>query len=344
MVIGGFLIDSPLLLNDFNLVAMKYNYEPLTQDHVDILGPLSAQTGIAVLDMCAALKELLQNGMNGRTILGSTILEDEFTPFDVVRQCSGVTFQGKFKKIVKGTHHWMLLTFLTSLLILVQSTQWSLFFFVYENAFLPFTLGIMAIAACAMLLVKHKHAFLCLFLLPSLATVAYFNMVYMPASWVMRIMTWLELADTSLSGYRLKDCVMYASALVLLILMTARTVYDDAARRVWTLMNVITLVYKVYYGNALDQAISMWALVISVTSNYSGVVTTIMFLARAIVFVCVEYYPLLFITGNTLQCIMLVYCFLGYCCCCYFGLFCLLNRYFRLTLGVYDYLVSTQEI
>nr|AID16712.1 orf1ab polyprotein [Bat SARS-like coronavirus] len=345
-VINGdrwFLNRFTTTLNDFNLVAMKYNYEPLTQDHVDILGPLSAQTGIAVLDMCAALKELLQNGMNGRTILGSTILEDEFTPFDVVRQCSGVTFQGKFKRIVKGTHHWMLLTFLTSLLILVQSTQWSLFFFVYENAFLPFTLGIMAVAACAMLLVKHKHAFLCLFLLPSLATVAYFNMVYMPASWVMRIMTWLELADTSLSGYRLKDCVMYASALVLLVLMTARTVYDDAARRVWTLMNVITLVYKVYYGNALDQAISMWALVISVTSNYSGVVTTIMFLARAIVFVCVEYYPLLFITGNTLQCIMLVYCFLGYCCCCYFGLFCLLNRYFRLTLGVYDYLVSTQE-
>nr|WMT59559.1 ORF1ab polyprotein [Horseshoe bat sarbecovirus] len=345
-VINGdrwFLNRFTTTLNDFNLVAMKYNYEPLTQDHVDVLGPLSAQTGIAVLDMCAALKELLQNGMNGRTILGSTILEDEFTPFDVVRQCSGVTFQGKFKKIVKGTHHWMLLTFLTSLLILVQSTQWSLFFFVYENAFLPFALGIMAIAACAMLLVKHKHAFLCLFLLPSLATVAYFNIVYMPASWVMRIMTWLELADTSLSGYRLRDCVMYASALVLLILMTARTVYDDAARRVWTLMNVITLVYKVYYGNALDQAISMWALVISVTSNYSGVVTTIMFLARAIVFVCVEYYPLLFITGNTLQCIMLVYCFLGYCCCCYFGLFCLLNRYFRLTLGVYDYLVSTQE-
>lgn len=59
---------------------MKYNYEPLTQDHVDILGPLSAQTGIAVLDMCASLKELLQNGMNGRTILGSALLEDEFTP------------------------------------------------------------------------------------------------------------------------------------------------------------------------------------------------------------------------------------------------------------------------
>lgn len=94
-------------------------------------------------------------------------------------------------------------------------------------------------------------------LLPSLAAVAYFNMVYMPASWVMRIMTWLDMVDTSLSGFKLKDCVMYASAVVLLILMTARTVYDDGARRVWTLMNVLTLVYKVYYGNALDQAISM---------------------------------------------------------------------------------------
>ncbi|QVN46567.1 ORF1ab protein [Bat SARS-like coronavirus Khosta-1] len=345
-VINGerwFLNRFTTTLNDFNLVAMKYNYEPLTQDQVDILGPLSAQTGVAVMDMCAALKELLQNGLNGRTILGSTILEDEFTPFDVVRQCSGVTFQGKFKKVVKGTHHWLLLTLLTSLLILVQSTQWSLFFFVYEHAFLPFTMGVVCFAACAMVLVKHKHAFLCLFLLPSLITVAYFNMIYMPASWVMRVMTWLDLVDTSLSGYRLKDCVMYALAAFLLILMTARTVYDDAARRVWTVMNVITLVYKVYYGNSLDQALAMWALVISVTSNYSGVVTTIMFLARAIVFLCVEYYPILFITGNTLQCIMLVYCFLGYCCCCYFGLFCLLNRYFRLTLGVYDYLVSTQE-
>lgn len=95
-VINGdrwFLNRFTTTLNDFNLVAMKYNYEPLTQDHVDILGPLSAQTGIAVLDMCASLKELLQNGMNGRTILGSALLEDEFTPFDVVRQCSGVTFQ-----------------------------------------------------------------------------------------------------------------------------------------------------------------------------------------------------------------------------------------------------------
>lgn len=201
-------------------------------------------------------------------------------------------------------------------------------------------MGIIAMSAFAMMFVKHKHAFLCLFLLPSLATVAYFNMVYMPASWVMRIMTWLDMVDTSL---KLKDCVMYASAVVLLILMTARTVYDDGARRVWTLMNVLTLVYKVYYGNALDQAISMWALIISVTSNYSGVVTTVMFLARGIVFMCVEYCPIFFITGNTLQCIMLVYCFLGYFCTCYFGLFCLLNRYFRLTLGVYDYLVSTQE-
>nr|UET69429.1 ORF1ab polyprotein [Severe acute respiratory syndrome coronavirus 2]UFC70430.1 ORF1ab polyprotein [Severe acute respiratory syndrome coronavirus 2]UFD46939.1 ORF1ab polyprotein [Severe acute respiratory syndrome coronavirus 2] len=345
-VINGdrwFLNRFTTTLNDFNLVAMKYNYEPLTQDHVDILGPLSAQTGIAVLDMCASLKELLQNGMNGRTILGSALLEDEFTPFDVVRQCSGVTFQSAVKRTIKGTHHWLLLTILTSLLVLVQSTQWSLFFFLYENAFLPFAMGIIAMSAFAMMFVKHKHAFLCLFLLPSLAAVAYFNMVYMPASWVMRIMTWLDMVDTSLSGFKLKDCVMYASAVVLLILMTARTVYDDGARRVWTLMNVLTLVYKVYYGNALDQAISMWALIISVTSNYSGVVTTVMFLARGIVFMCVEYCPIFFITGNTLQCIMLVYCFLGYFCTCYFGLFCLLNRYFRLTLGVYDYLVSTQE-
>lgn len=144
-------------------------------------------------------------------------------------------------------------------------------------------MGIIAMSAFAMMFVKHKHAFLCLFLLPSLATVAYFNMVYMPASWVMRIMTWLDMVDTSL---KLKDCVMYASAVVLLILMTARTVYDDGARRVWTLMNVLTLVYKVYYGNALDQAISMWALIISVTSNYSGVVTTVMFLARCCFYVC----------------------------------------------------------
>lgn len=50
-------------------------------------------------------------------------------------------------------------------------------------------MGIIAMSAFAMMFVKHKHAFLCLFLLPSLATVAYFNMVYMPASWVMRIMT-----------------------------------------------------------------------------------------------------------------------------------------------------------
>nr|UZH24830.1 ORF1a polyprotein [Sarbecovirus sp.] len=345
-VINGerwFLNRFTTTLNDFNLVAMKYNYEPLSQEHIDVLGPLAAQTGIAVLDMCAALKELLQSGMNGRTILSSPMLEDEFTPFDVVRQCSGVTFQGNFKRVVKCTHHWLLLTFLTSLLILVQSTQWSLFFFVYEHAFLPFTVGVVAIAALAMLFVKHKHAFVCLFLLPSLATVAYFNMTYMPASWLLRIMTWLDLADTSLSGYKLKDCVMYASAFVLLIFMTARTVYDDAARRVWTLMNVITLVYRVYYGNSLDQALAMWALVISVTSNYSGVVTTVMFLARAIVFMCVEYCPIFFITGNTLQCVLLVYCLLGYFCCCYFGLFCLLNRHFRLTLGVYDYLVSTQE-
>nr|BDD37175.1 ORF1ab [Sarbecovirus sp.] len=330
-------------LNDFNLVAMKYNYEPLTQDHIDILGPLSAQTGVAVLDMCAALKELLQNGLSGRTILGSGLLEDEFTPFDVVRQCSGVTFQSAVKRTIKGTNHWLLMTVLTSLLILVQSTQWSLFFFVYENAFLPFAMGVIAMSAFAMLFVKHRHAFICLFLLPSLATVAYFNIVYMPASWVMRIMTWLDMVDTSISGYKLKDCAMYGITALMLILMTARTVYDDGARRVWTLMNVLTLVYKVYYGNALDQAISMWALIISTTSNYSGVVTTIMFMARGIVFMCVEYCPIFFITGNTLQCIMLVYCILGYFCTCYFGLFCLLNRYFRLTLGVYDYLVSTQE-
>lgn len=147
-------------------------------------------------------------------------------------------------------------------------------------------MGIIAMSAFAMMFVKHKHAFLCLFLLPSLATVAYFNMVYMPASWVMRIMTWLDMVDTSLSGFKLKDCVMYASAVVLLILMTARTVYDDGARRVWTLMNVLTLVYKVYYGNALDQAISMWALIISVTSNYSGVVTTVIFWPE-VLFLCV---------------------------------------------------------
>nr|WDR17877.1 ORF1ab [Hipposideros armiger Coronavirus] len=352
-VINGerwFIVPQTCALNDFNTAILKYGYQSLTEDSVAALDPLVAQTGVSVPTMCASLKDLLTHGMRGKCILSSPTLEDEFTPFDIVRQCSGVTLQSSFRSASSKFTQWVIMTLLTFTLLFLQLWEMSIFSWFAKHATIPVVILLMSVSAVAMLLVKHKHAFITLFLMPTLAVVLYYNCVYVPEHWLIAmIQRYVDVADTiqSFYGYTLKEFVtllIFANAAVLiLVVLSFRMVYDDNTRRVWLFTNLATWLYRIYTGGSVDMAMAYWSLLMSVTTNYSGCVTVIMFFAKGVTTLVFYQFPFLALIVEEFKFLMLVYTIIGYFCCIYFGIFCIVNRYSRCTFGVYPYTVSTQE-
>nr|WCC63191.1 ORF1ab polyprotein [Bat Coronavirus HpHB20] len=348
-VINGerwFIVPQTCALTDFNTAVLKYGYQSLTEDGVAALDPLVAQTGISVQTMCASLKDLLVHGMRGRCILNSPTLEDEFTPFDIVRQCSGVTLQSTVRSVSSKFFQWMLMTALTFTILFLQLWEMSIFSWFAMHATIPVVILLMGVSAFVTMLVKHKHAFTTLFLMPTLAVVFYYNCIYVPEHWLIEMVSkYVDLTDTIqlFYGYSIRELTALFAVVIAMSVLSLRIVYDDNTRRVWLATNVLTWLYRLYAGTTVEKAMAYWALLMSLTTNYSGCVTVIMFAAKGVTTLIYYQFPFLGLLIAEFKFLMLVYTCIGYLCCVYYGIFCMLNKYLRCTFGVYSYLVSTQE-
>ncbi|URD31388.1 orf1ab polyprotein [Hipposideros bat coronavirus] len=346
-VINGerwFVSTQSLSIPDFNAAMIKYGYEQLTDEVASLLDPLIAQTGVSLGVMLASVRDLCSNGFNGKTILGQPGIEDEHTPYDVIRQCSGVTLQSKTKTAAKSTIQWLLLTAVMSVLVLSQLTSWVLFDYMLGHLLIPFIGCIILFSAAATVLIKHKHAFMCVYVLPALATLAYYNAMYEPSGlYEMVLYKYLNLMNSNAFGIQFKECALCVFTVIVLIMSTRRMVNTDITTKLWVLVSSALWTYTFFRGTTTEQAVAFWSMTLSITHGYSVVVMASFYAAQILVSLIKYTYTLDIVIYDDIKLLMVAYVVVGYVCTCYFGIFGLLNKLFRMTLGVYEYKVSAQE-
>ncbi|UJY53823.1 ORF1a [Pteropus rufus nobecovirus] len=346
-VISGerwFVTRSSISIQEFNVLASRYMYQPLTSEMASLLEPLVAKTGISVETMLASLKNLLSVGLGGRLILGSGTLDDEHTPHDVVQQMLGVKLQGKIRSCFTWGLQWMLIAFVLFTIFYLHLIRWTVLNalpFSVIGAFIIFLAGASAFLA---LLIKHKHCFLTVYLLPVVMVAAYSNLIFVPEvpyQWLLKVYTWLVPNALPLSGLDMATMLFVA---IVSIFLGLRIVHSDAGSRIWYVCTACCWLYTCFVASREAIVLSYLTFVVSIFTNYAGVACLSLYAARFMVFLITLLDPATVQLAGYLRCVLVAYLVIGFCCTCYWGVFNLLHSIFRVSLGVYDYRVSPQEL
>nr|URD31364.1 orf1ab polyprotein [Rousettus bat coronavirus] len=339
-----FLTKSSITPAEFNNCAVKYMCQSVSSDSLQVLQPLAAKTGISVERMLSALKVLLSTGFCGRTIMGSCSLEDEHTPYDIGRQMLGVKLQGKVQSAFKWTLQWCAIVFVLTILILLQLAQWTFVGALPLTLLLPLIGFVALCVSFVSLLIKHKHTYLTVYLLPVAMVTAYYNFQYTPEGvqgYLLSLYNYVNPGRVDIIG---TDIVTMVIISVTCTLLSVRIVKTDAYSRVWYVCTAIGWLYNCWTGSADTVAISYLTFMVSVFTNYTGVACTSLYVAQFMVWVVGYVDPSLLLLYGKFRCVLVCYLVVGYFCTCYFGVFNLINKLFRCTLGNYEYVVSSQEL
>nr|AVP25405.1 orf1ab polyprotein [Rousettus bat coronavirus HKU9] len=339
-----FLTKSGITPAEFNNCAVKYMCQSVTTESLQVLQPLAAKTGVSVERMLSALKVLLSAGFCGRTIMGSCSLEDEHTPHDIGRQMLGVKLQGKIKSAFKWTLQWFLIVFLLTVLILLQLMQWTFVGALPLTLLLPLIGFIACVVGLVSMLIKHKHTYLTVYLLPVAMVTAYYNFQYTPEGvqgYLLSLYNYVNPGRIDIVG---TDIVTMLIISVACTLLSVRMVRTDAYSRIWYVCTAVGWLYNCWTGSADTIAISYLTFMVSVFTNYTGVACVSLYAAQFMVWVIRFVDPAILMLYGKFRCVLVCYLVVGYFCTCYFGVFNLINRLFRCTLGNYEYVVSSQEL
>lgn len=346
-VISGerwFITRKSISVQEFNTVANRYMYQPLTAEMLLLLEPLVAKTGISVEVMLASLKNLLSVGMGGRLILGSGTLDDEHTPYDVVQQMLGVKLQSSVRRCVMWSLQWMLITFVLFSIFYLHLIRWTILNALPYSVTGAFILLLAGVSALLAMFIKHKHCFLTVYLLPVVMVAAYSNLIFEPEApyqWLLKVYTWLAPNTLPLSGVDIATMVLIA---VVSIFLGLRIVRSDASSRVWYVCTACCWLYTCFVADREGMVLSYLTFTVSVFTNYAGVACASLYAARLVVFLITLVDPTLVLIVGHLRCVLGAYLLVGFVCTCYWGIFNLLHSTFRVSLGVYDFLVSAQEL
>ncbi|URD31198.1 orf1ab polyprotein [Macroglossus bat coronavirus] len=327
---------------EFNTSAVKYMCQSVTEESLQVLQPLAAKTGVSVQRMLSSLKVLLSTGFCGKTIMGSCSLEDEHTPYDIGRQMLGVTLQSRTQKFVKWAMQWFLIVFALSCLTLLHLSQWTVLGALPLQLLLPLLGFISCCVGFMAMFIKHKHTFLTVYLLPVVMVAAYYNFQYQPEGiqgYLLYVYNYVNPGRFDM-GFDLTTMLVISGITTLLSVRIAKS---DTYSRVWYVCTAIGWVYNCCTGTAETIALSYLTFVVSVFTNYTGVACISVYVSQVIVWAMAWVEPGILMYGH-FRCVLVCYVIIGYCCTCYFGVFNLLNRLFRCTLGTYDYVVSSQEL
>nr|QJX58377.1 orf1ab polyprotein [Coronavirus BtRt-BetaCoV/GX2018]QJX58382.1 orf1ab polyprotein [Coronavirus BtRt-BetaCoV/GX2018] len=339
-----FLTKSSISPAEFNNCAVKYMCQSVTTEGLQVLQPLAAKTGVSVERMLSALKVLLSAGFCGRTIMGSCSLEDEHTPYDIGRQMLGVKLQSRVTSAVKWTLQWFAIVFILTSLIFLQMAQWTFVGALPLTLLLPLIGFIACCVGSVSLLIKHKHTYLTVYLLPVTMVIAYYNFNYTPdgvQGYLLSLYNYFNPGRIDIAGTDLVTMIMVS---VTCTLLSVRVVKTDAYSRIWFLCTAIGWLYNCWTGSADTIAISYLTFMVSVFTNYTGVACVSLHAAQFMVWFINFLDPTILLLYGKFRCILVCYLVVGYVCTCYFGVFNLVNKLFRCTLGNYEYVVSSQEL
>ncbi|AHY61336.1 ORF1ab polyprotein [BtVs-BetaCoV/SC2013] len=326
----------------FNEWAMANQFTEFIGTHA--LDMLAVKTGVSVEQLLSAIQQLNQ-GFQGKQILGSSMLEDEFTPEDVNMQIMGVVMQSGVKKVTYGTFHWLLATLVLSYVAVLQCTKFTLWNYLFQTIPTQLTPLMIIVAACVMLLVKHKHTFLTLFLLPTALCLTYANIVYEPStpvsSALIAVANWLAPNNMYMRTTH-TDLGLYLSLSLALAVVVKRLYTPSLSNLALALCSLVMWVYTYSIGEH-SSPVAYLVFVTTLTSDYTVTVFTAVNFAKFLTYLIYSYSPQTMLVFPEVKMILLMYTFIGYVCTCYFGVFSLLNFKLRSPMGVYDFKVSTQE-
>nr|AYR18631.1 replicase polyprotein [Betacoronavirus sp.] len=325
-------------VEDYNVWAMANGFSQFTMDLV--IDALASMTGVPVEKCLAAIKRL-NNGFQGRQILGSCVFEDELTPSDVYQQLAGVKLQSKRTRVFKGTLCWVLTSTFLFACILSAFVKWTMFMYVTLNVF-SVTIGTLCLVACAMLFIKHKHLYLTMFILPVFLTLLYTNyLVVYKQSFRGYAYAWLSYVVPSVDYTYTYEVLYGCCAGLFMIFTTMRSINHDLFSIIIFITRAASVASMWYMGSNLE--IEILLLVVSIFGTYTW--TTIISLTVAKTMAWWLHANIFYLTDIPhVKILLMCYLLVGYIVCCYWGVFSLCNKLFRVPLGVYNYKISVQEL
>nr|WCC62852.1 ORF1ab polyprotein [Bat Coronavirus MlGX17] len=297
--------------------------------NVETYNILAAKTGVDVTRILAAI-QTLHRTFGGKQILGYTSLTDEFTASEVIKQMFGVSLQsGKVSRAFRN----IFITGAFLILFWSELFTYTKYFWINPGYVTPMFLFIAAISSLLMLTIKHKLLFLQMFLLPSVVVTA-----------VMNLMCDFEVYDylaknldyhVSFMGLNAQGLINIALCLFVTVLHTVRFAKSLNSWATYS-FSVVAAAYSYFYGN--DPLSSIMTLFSSLSGNwFVGAFT------YKVAVLLVRFLPGLVLIFGESKSIILCYLFLGYLVCMFYGILYWMNRFLKLSMGVYDFKVSSAE-
>nr|WCC62942.1 ORF1ab polyprotein [Bat Coronavirus RpGX16] len=310
----------------FNEWAFSNGYTSVTG--VDCFAMLAAKTGVDVQRLLSAVQRL-HNGFGGKNILGFTTLTDEFTISEVVKQMYGVNLQST--KISSSISNLAIVgVFLT--MFWSELLHYTAFFWVSPGFVTPVFFMLLFISVLFMCLIKHKILFLYTFLIPAVIVTSFYNFAW---DWYVTSVI-AEVFDhhVSLISLDIQGVINIITCIFVTLLHTYRFFKSNASITTYVL-SLLFMAYGFHVGTDLLSMVMM--VLFNFTTNwYVGAI------AYKVAFYAVQYSVLPVLIGQV-KAVLLCYVVIGYFCCTYYGLLYWINRFCKLTLGVYDFKVSANE-
>nr|WCC62471.1 ORF1ab polyprotein [Bat Coronavirus MrJX20] len=297
--------------------------------NVETYSILAAKTGVDVPRLLASIQSLHRN-FGGKQILGYTSLTDEFTASEVIKQMFGVNLQSsKFNRAFRNV--FIIGTFLT--LFWTELVAYTKFFWVNPGYVTPMFLVVAALSSLLMLFLKHKLLFLQMFLLPSVIITATVNL-----AWDFDVYAYLEKYldyHVSLMGFNAQGLFNVVLCFIVMLIHTFRFARLSTS---WVtyFSALLSAAYNYFYVNDhLNCAITLFS---SLTGHwFIGALT------YKVAVLVVAQSPIIALTFGEVKGTVLCYLALGYLVCMFYGILYWINRFFKLSMGVYDFMVSPAE-
>nr|WCC62285.1 ORF1ab polyprotein [Bat Coronavirus PaGD17] len=316
-------------LESFNDWAASNDFT--TVSSVDTYTILSAKTCVDVQRVLAAIQRLTK-GFGGNKILGYASLTDEFTVGEVIKQMYGVTLQSSKKSRFLGN---LVAMGLFVFMFWTEFLSYSALFWINASVMTPIFMFVCGSSVFLTSFLKHKLLFLHTFLIPTVTLLAAINLSW---DWYLReLLSTVAGYHTSLLSFDLQGVFNvvvcgFASGLHLY-----RFNPKSLSSAVTLVMSMCATIYNYWYAPDYMSLLMMCLLYMS--NNWYIGLAAFKVACFAVLFVPE---PLVLAFGAT-KITLLIYVFIGYICCMYFGVCYWINRFSKLTLGVYDFKVSAAE-
>nr|UUX91031.1 ORF1a polyprotein [Alphacoronavirus sp.] len=324
--ITWWLNSDKVSIESFNEWALNNGFT--TCGNLDCFTMLAAKTGVDVQRLLAAVQRL-HTSFGGKNILGFTTLTDEFTVGEVIKQMYGVTLQST--KVV-GAFCNLVIVGLFATMFWSELLQYTAFFWVSPGFVTPVFFALLLLSCLLMCMLKHKILFLYTFLIPSVLVMASHNFVWdwYVAAELARIFDY----HVSMLSFDIQGLLNVAVCLFVTLLHTMRFFKTNTSISTY----VLSLAFTVYgFIMGADVLSIVMTLLFNLTSSWyvGAIVYKLAFY--------LQYYTSFAQVLGSIKAIMLCYVGLGYLCCVYYGFLYWINRFLKLSLGVYDFKVSANE-